>query len=152
MTIFHFSGKEVLAMRFRIDDIKPVSVNEANKFNRKTGTFYLDRNVKDFKSKLASRLLREYDWRDLQGNLISPKTELKLEIIFGFPRNELYTKKNELRKLDIDNLAKYAIDPFFLWLRRNNRGSKVDDHQVVELKLRKMVCEKYSIEFNLEIA
>lgn len=66
--------------------------------------------------------------------LLKKGAVFRLEIYFCFPREKLFTKKNEMKMLDVDNRLKSCTDSFVKLIG-------IDDKHFVQTKIEKVLCK-----------
>lgn len=93
------------------------------------GRLILSPEHRNFKSILERYLHKEY--LILNGEYLLGK-KLRVWIHYIGPRNEWFTKKNQIKKKDVENRHKALIDGVFKFLG-------LDDSQIFEIEIKKVV-------------
>jgi hypothetical protein len=121
-------------------NIEPYSVNKY---------FYGNRSIKrrqtvEWELRIIDCLKSDKTQKELEEfrNLFSfEKNSLKIDMIFHYPKEILYTKKNHLssRAFDISNVEKPLIDVIFLAKYSNDKvkNLEIDDKYIVEMSSKK---------------
>lgn len=116
--------------------VEPISTNEIWRKGRHG--HYKIQKAKQFTSEVA---------RQLKANPIGELTTadaIAIELEFKFPSFQYFTKRGSIRRIDLDNLIKPAIDAIFQHL---GSAYGVDDSQVTSIRASKSPStnDSYSI-------
>lgn len=117
----------------------PPSLN--TRFGYFNGRMILSKEHRAYKNDMTKFLLKNY--KGLSGKDFVNEN-LLVEIDYCGPWETWFTKKNTIRKIDIDNRAKCALDLVFPYIG-------LDDSQIFELVLKKKVTSSEDVTMNIRI-